>query len=202
MKKFSKKGLLLFAGAMAICAFVMPSVASAASWGTVGTEHTLDSPNVGFTSTTALGAVVSSCTRSSFTTDVASASRLVITNGTFGGTCTATVGASGLCNTTATGTRFPWVATAVTTSNIQIHGVHIDVKFDQSAAGTCPAALVGQNLTITGTLGSGAWTGNAVGQREIIYTNAEGLVSHSALGVNQTITARGTFGATGALSVS
>jgi hypothetical protein len=31
MKKFSKKGVLLFAGAMAVCAFAMPSMASAAS---------------------------------------------------------------------------------------------------------------------------------------------------------------------------
>ena len=32
MKKFSKKGVLLFAGAMAVCAFAMPSMASASSW--------------------------------------------------------------------------------------------------------------------------------------------------------------------------
>ena len=42
MKKFSKKGVLLFAGAMAVCAFAMPSMASASSWGVVGSHHTLD----------------------------------------------------------------------------------------------------------------------------------------------------------------
>ena len=50
MKKFSKKGVLLFAGAMAVCAFAMPAMASASSWGTVGTHHTLTSSNLGFTS--------------------------------------------------------------------------------------------------------------------------------------------------------
>ena len=49
MKKLSKKGVLLFAGAMAVCAFAMPAMASASSWGVVGTHHTLTSSNLGFT---------------------------------------------------------------------------------------------------------------------------------------------------------
>jgi hypothetical protein len=202
MKKFSKKSVLLFAAAMALCAFAMPSMASASSWGVVGTHQTLDSPDVGFTSTTALGTVVSQCTSSSFTTDVTSAQNLTITTGTFGGHCTALIAGAGTCVTSANGTRFPWIATAVTTNNVQIHGIHIDVRFAQSTLGTCPAALIGQNLTITGTLTNGRWTGNNAGQREIIFSNAEGLVSHSALGNGQQITARGTFGSTQALSVT
>jgi hypothetical protein len=193
MKKFSKKGVLLFAAAMALCAFVMPAMASAASWGVIGSEHTLDSPNVGFTSTTALGAVISSCTVSSFTANVSSAANLEVTAATFGGHCTATVGASGFCTTTATANNLPWTGTAVTTSDIRLDRVHIRVVFDQSAAGTCPAALVGQGITITGTLGGGAWTGNGANQHEIILDNDEGLSSHSALGNGTQVTARGTF---------
>ena len=52
MKKFSKKGVLLFAGAMALCAFVMPSMASAASWGPIGRITRLTRPTSGFTSAT------------------------------------------------------------------------------------------------------------------------------------------------------
>jgi hypothetical protein len=202
MKKFSKKAVLLFAGAMALCAFAMPSMAAASSWGIVGTHQTLDSPDVGYTSTTAVGTIVAQCTNSSLTTDVTSAQNLTITTGTFGGQCTALIAGSATCNMSLNATRFPWRATAVTTNNIQIHGVHIDQRFSQSALGTCPAALIGQNLTITGTLTGGRWTGNNAGQREIILSNAEGLVQHSALGNGQQLTFRGTFGATGALSVT
>ena len=66
MKKFSKKGVLLFVAAMALCAFAMPSAASAASWAR-SVSTTLDSPNVGFTGTTPTGTTITSqCTSSSF----------------------------------------------------------------------------------------------------------------------------------------
>ena len=201
MKKFSKKGVLLFAAAMALCAFAMPATASAASWGAVGLETTLDSPDVGFTSTTgAVGRIISSCTSSSFTADVRSAAVLTITTGRFGGLCTANLPDAGgaTCTTTAVGTRFPWTATVPTTNNVQIHGVFIDVRFEHTPAPNpqnCP--LVGADLTITGTLGSGRFA-----NREIIYSNAEGLVSHSALGNGTPITARGTFSSTQNLTVT
>ena len=196
MKKFSKKGVLLFAAAMAFCAFMMPAAASALSWGGVGTHHVLDSPNVGFTSTGAVGRIISSCTSSSFTSNVSSAANLEITATSFGGTCTASfpdLAATGVCNVTATGTSLPWTATARTTSDIQIHGVNIDVVFDQTATTTCPAAVTGAALRITGTLTGGAWTGNSANQHEIILQDEEGLVSHSALGNGVQVTARGTF---------
>jgi hypothetical protein len=194
MKKFSKKGVLLFAAAMALCAFMMPSVASAASWGGLGSHHVLDSPDVGFTSTSPLGAVSSKCTASTFTANVSSAANLEITATTFGGVCTATVGgAANICNTTATGQNLPWTGTAVTTSDIRLDRVHIRVVFDQSAVGGCPAALIGQGITITGTLGGGAWTGNGANQHEIVLLDDEGLSSHSALGNGTQVTARGTF---------
>jgi hypothetical protein len=191
MKKFSKKGVLLFAGAMALCAFMMPSMASASSWGPVPSHHTLDSPNIGFTSLSgAVGSITSSCTRSSFTANVSSTANLEITTGTFGGLCTATGPGIGTCTATATGTKFPWTATAVTTENIQLHGVHIDVFFENvPGLGNSCANVVGQNLTITGTLTTGLWTGNA--SHSLDFNNSEGLVSHSALGNNTQITTRG-----------
>jgi hypothetical protein len=85
-----------------------------------------------------------------------------------------------------------------TTNNVQIHGVFIDVRFEHTPAPNpqnCP--LVGADLTITGTLGSGRFA-----NREIIYSNAEGLVSHSALGNGTPITARGTFSSTQNLTVT
>lgn len=191
MKKFSKKGVLLFAAAMALCAFVLPAAASAASWGVVGTHHTLTSPDVGFTSANG-GGIVSQCTNSSFTTRVGSAQNLEIISGTFGGTCTATGVGIGTCISSATGTRFPWTGTATTTTNVQIDRVFIDVVFLQTPSSSCLAP--GAALTITGTLTSGSWTGNGANQHEIIYTNAAGLVSHSAaFGNNQPVAARGTF---------
>jgi hypothetical protein len=194
MKKFSKKGVLLFAAAMALCAFAMPSMASAASWGVVGSAHTLDSPNVGFTGTGAAGAINSSCSVSSFTTNVRSAAQLTITAASFGG-CTSSGPIIGHCTTTSVATKLPWVATGITTSNVQIDGIHIDVTFENipGAGASCTNGANGTKLTITGTLSGGVWSGNAANQHEVNYTNAEGLVSHSALGNNSVITVRATF---------
>jgi hypothetical protein len=193
MKKLSKKGVLLFAAAMALCAFAMPTMAGAASWTVVGSAHTLDSPNVGFTSTTAAGTVVSQCTSSSFVTNVASSANLEITGATFGGDCTALVnqGAGNLtCTVDSGATRLPWTATALAGGAVQIHGVHIDVKFTQSSVGNCPAALIGQTFTITGTINSGSTYNSAT--HVLTLNNAEGLSSHSILGTS-VVTARGTF---------
>jgi hypothetical protein len=191
MKKFSKKGVLLFAGAMAICAFVLPSVASAASWGPIGgPDHVLDSPNVGFTSALLGQPTISQCTSSSFTTVVVSAADAQIRAGTFGGLCTASSAAIGDCTVTTTTTGFPWTLTAVTTSNIQLHGVDIDLTFEDMPArpGSC-TNVNGAKLTITGTLTGGTYTGPG----RLDFHDAEGLVSHSALGNNAPITTRGVF---------
>jgi hypothetical protein len=195
MKKFSKKGVMLFAAAMALCAFAMPSAAGAVSWTPVGTEHTLDSPDVGFTGTSGiLGQIISSCTQSSFTADVTSATVVEITHATFGGDCTATfpnLGATARCAVTARATALPWTATLISTSNVQIHGINIDVVFDQTATSTCPALVTGQSLVITGTINSGTTVNNT--EHALILNNAEGLTSHSGLLGSNPVTARGTF---------
>ena len=43
LKMVSKKSMLLLGAVMALCAFVLPSVASAASWSPLNTEGRLDS---------------------------------------------------------------------------------------------------------------------------------------------------------------
>jgi hypothetical protein len=190
MKKLSKKGVLLFAAAMALCAFVMPSMASAASWGqTVNQDHTLDSSNFGFTQSLG-GGVTSSCTRSSFTATVASTQNLEITSATFGGLCTYNTVAAGRCTLTEVGTRFPWTATPVSTENIQIHGVHIDIRFEHIPGEAAGCGLNGVDLTMTGTLTTGHWTGNSAGQHSLDFSDAEGLAVHSSLGNGVAVTVR------------
>jgi hypothetical protein len=198
MKKFSKKGVLLFAGAMAVCAFVMPGMASAASWGPVGLHTVLDSRDIGFSATSpTFGRITSSCTRSSFTANVVSATNLNISTAFFGGHCTATFqDIPTTCTVTTATTNLPWRATAVTTTNIQIHGVDIDLLFEASSTNLC-SAVNGQTGRITGTLTGGRWTAN----REVDFSDAEGLTVH-ANGNSFPATVRGTVGATGALTVS
>lgn len=191
MKKFSRKGVLLFAGAMAICAFVLPSVASALSWGPTNSHHVLDSPNIGFTSTGAVGALTSQCTASSFTARVLSGADLSVSAGSFGGLCTASGAGIGDCTVTTASTGFNWRVTAVSTSNIQIHNIDIDLTFENTpVANSC--AINGAKLTITGTLTGGQWTGNSAHPR-IDFDNDAGLVSHSALGNGVPVAARGFF---------
>jgi hypothetical protein len=193
MNRFSKKGVLLFVGVMAVCAFATPAMSSAASWGVVGTEHTLQSPNLGFTTTDPmLGGLSSSCAESTFTVDVRNAAALTVTSASLRN-CTAQGAAIGDCTMTATGTTpTTWTGTGVTTSNVTIDNVRIDVTFENkpgAAAGVC-ANVVGQSILWTGNLTGGVW--NAV-QHEVLYTNAEGLVWHGATGNNTRMTMTGTI---------
>lgn len=204
MQKFSKRGVLLFAAAMALCALVMPSLASAVSWSPAGLETTIDSPDIGFTSTADNGLqIISSCASSSFTGTVNSTgSAIEITAGTFA-RCVASLPNAGNrnCTVTSVGTRFPWTATVPSTDNIQIHGIHVDVTFENTPGNTtcAEAGLNGANITITGTLGGGTWTGNST--RMIDFADDAGLVSHSILGLGTPVTVRGTLLSTGNLSV-
>ena len=189
MKKLSKKGVLLFAGAMAVCAFVLPSMASASSWGPIGgAHHVLNTPNIGFTGVLLGAPTTSSCTQSSFTAVVLNAADMQIRAGTFGGLCTASSAAIGTCTVTATPTRFPWTATATTTSNLQIHGIHIDIRFEQPRNGTNSCLNVnGADITLTGTLTNARY----LGPGRIDLANGHGLVTHSVLGNNNPVTALG-----------
>jgi hypothetical protein len=206
MKKFSKKGVLLFAAAMALCAFAMPSMAPAASFSPVGLETTLHSADVGFTSANpALGRINSNCTRSNFTVRVTSAALLDVIGATFGGHCTAQfldVAGAPICTSTAQATTLPYRGTAPSATNITIDGVRIDVGFENTPgnANCTTAGLTGGSIIITGNLTGGVYNN---GPRTLVYSNAPGLVSHSAAtGANGTpVAVRATFTSTGNLQV-
>jgi hypothetical protein len=105
MKKFSKRSVLLFAAAMALCAFAMPSMASGSSWGPVGSEHTLDSTDFGFTSD--VTGATSMCDRTQFTVTVTSTANIEIDSVAFTG-CTFTAEALGAtCTLTSRSLVFP-----------------------------------------------------------------------------------------------
>jgi hypothetical protein len=188
MKKLSKKSVLLFAAAMALCAFAMPSMAGAVSFTVINSEHTLDSSNVGFgTDSGPLGVINSNCTASSFTGTVASAANAEITAASFGGTCTATGSTLGHCLVDATAVNLPWTVTALSSSDVQIHGIHVNVVFTQTTPdATCN--LPGASVTITGTV-TGAWNNTS---HHLTLSNAPGLTGDNPLG-NSVVTARGTF---------
>jgi hypothetical protein len=104
---------------------------------------------------------------------------------------------------TTVASGFPWTATATTTTNIQIHGLRITIGLEHIPGdnpGQC--GLNGADLLLTGTVTSGRWTHNAP-DPSLDFVDAEGLVSHSGLGVNQAVTARGFITDTqGTLSVT
>ncbi|HEX5923659.1 MAG TPA: hypothetical protein VFY45_07490 [Baekduia sp.] len=194
MNKLSKKSVLLIAAVLAVCAFVAP-MASAASWLLVGTSHTLTSTNLAYSQAIGGGLTVgTSCSSTSFTADVTSAALLTITSGTFTN-CRGTGVAAG-CTVTMTGTKFPWTATAPTTTSIQIHGIHIDWRYETApGGGACSSLVHNQNLTWTGTLTGGVWDPSPIGtNRRLTFVNASGLVSHSALANNAPTLVNATFG--------
>jgi hypothetical protein len=177
MKTLSKKSVLLLA-AITVCVIAVPSMASAASWGVVGTEHTLDSPNFSYRLSLGLNGVdVASCTATSFTTTVTNSAFLTVTSAAFK-TCVSNTdsGFSGHCTTTWTGTHFPWYVTG-TTTNVQILGMYIDVRYDSLTSGSS-CTLAGTDVTLTGSLTGGQWTGNGAGQHEVTFANDSGLRAH------------------------
>ena len=155
MKSLSQRGVLLFGVLLLlVCAFV-PSLASAASWIPSGsTTHQLFSSNLAFTAT-ALGTQIGgACNASEFDGDVVSANTVEITSGVF--TRCHGLLATANCTLTPVGTNFPWTATATSTTNVQIHGVNVDVLYENTpGAGACP--LLGAKFQWTGTLTGGAW---------------------------------------------
>lgn len=187
------KGTLLLAVAMAVCALAMSSPASAASWGVIGTQHALDSPNLGFTMPSV--SLFSFCAAASFVADVASAAALRITDVTIKN-CTAASPLIGHCTVTPVATNLPWTATGTTATSVQIHGINIDWRFETlpgSAPGSC-LSMHNQSMTWTGTLTGSQWTGNGSGQHEIIVTGSAGVVAHGfVLTNNIPVTWLGTF---------
>jgi hypothetical protein len=196
LKMISKKSLLLFGVVLALCAFVLPSVASAASWTPVGTtDGRIDSGNIGF-SVTALNAG-SICPTASFSVTVDSAAVATITGASFGPNCMGDVGGSVGCTTTATGTNFPWRATAIDTTRIEIHGLDIDVHFETTPNTLNECANNGLNIRLTGTV-TVSYTPAA---HTLDFNGAPGLFSHFPGVPNVPTTARGSATPTGLLNM-
>lgn len=194
LKRSTSKIVMIAAAVMAVTAFALPSVTSAASWGTIGTGHTLDSSNFAFTShffpaPPFFSAVTSSCTQTQFVTDVTSAGVLTVTGATFTG-CTAT-GTGSDCTTTVTATGLPWRATGLTTTNVQIHNFNLTMLVEtRPGASPPPCAIQGMTATLTGTLTGGTWNAST---HQFAFSNADGLTTHvPALGPWPTTTS-GTF---------
>jgi hypothetical protein len=177
MKKFSAKSGLLFGVMLAVCAFVVPSMASAASWSGLGT-HQLFSPNLSFQAVLNGQNSGSSCADSRFDADVVNAAVVEITGARFLN-CTGTLAAAD-CTATPTGANFPWTATARLTTDIQIHQVDVSVLFETKPGGA-PGSCAQEGLTVrvTGTLTSGSFDPSAIAaDRRITYTSAPGLTAH------------------------
>ena len=179
MKQLFQKTVPLAGAVLALCALGAPSMASAASWSSVGTTHQLFSSNFVFTQETPH--VEFTCAASELDVDVASATTLEVTGAGFracGG-----LGGIKTCMVTITGTKFPWTVTAPTTTNIQIHGLHLDVQFENNNGASTPCPINGTTLTLTGTVTGGSWDPSANGpSRRVTLKDQPGLTSHSAAG--------------------
>jgi hypothetical protein len=88
---------------------------------------------------TLFGLISTSCAASQFHADVASRTALQFTSSTLS-RCTGFGANIGDCTVTQTATNLPWIATGLTTSNVQIIGIVIDGRWELSPA-ACPAPV-------------------------------------------------------------
>ncbi|MET0604810.1 MAG: hypothetical protein ABW167_22710 [Baekduia sp.] len=198
LKMVSKKSMLLLGAVLALCAFALPSVASAASWSPVGTtDGRIDTSQLGF-SVPAL-ATGSSCESTSISVVVDSAAVATITGASFAN-CHGNIGGAVGCTQTAVGTNYPWRVTALTTSSIQIHGVDIDINYETTPGTLNECANTGLNLRLTGTTAV-SFTPGAAGSRTVDFGGATGLVTHIPGVGTVPLAARGSGTATGLLNV-
>ncbi|MES1192995.1 MAG: hypothetical protein ABUM26_01625 [Solirubrobacterales bacterium] len=198
MNKLLRKSVLLLGVSFlwAMCAFMVPSLASAASW--VGSGH-LHSSNFGFTAPAVNTG--ESCRDITIHTFRHNPIVLTITGITFG-PCHGAGSGNG-CTVTAAATNLPWTVTAVSTTNIQIHGVHLDFRFETTPPGLVnPCSLHGLDITIRGTLGLGIGTQTVydASQKTITFTNTTGLTT-TASGSSFATVANGPLVATGSLNI-
>lgn len=174
MKKKSKKRVSLLVSAMSVCAFMMPSMVSAASWhGPFPSTHILDSSNPSNRLSFSIAAINAgwSCEIWQLHVDIRSASDATITNALFRN-CMGT-GAAVDCTITATATRLPWTVTNPTTTNVTIDGVHVDLLYENTP-GHAACALPG-TVTLTGNLNGGIWSNAG---HELTFNAATGLTGH------------------------
>jgi hypothetical protein len=187
--KVLRKRSVLVVALMATWALAIPSIASAASWGVIGTTHNLDASNLVLNVDSVIGTIPASCAASTLHAVVSSAAALTITSATFPQPCQGATGAAVGCTVTVQPTRLPWIITGTTTSNVTLEGLHLDLRYEtRPPAGSVACALNGISITATGKLHGGAWDAAA---HQITYVNAPGSIGHSPLGPGS-----GTFTAT------
>jgi hypothetical protein len=184
MKTFSKRRGSLVVAAVAACAFVLPSMASAASWAVVGSNHTFTSTNAGFFS----AAITASCAQTTFTATVSTSQDMRITSASYN-RCTSSGAIVGDCTKTMQPTNLPWRATPISSTNVQIDGVLIDVLLEQMP-GQTNCNVAGIKLTLTGSL-TGATYNNATRRLDLNF--GPGIRMHSPLGNGTPLTPSGQF---------
>jgi hypothetical protein len=74
--------------------------------------------------------------------------------------CHGDVGSGVGCTTTTSVTNLPWRATAISTNDIILHGVDIDVSFEQTPGTLNECANNGLNIRLTGSV-TASFTPNA-----------------------------------------
>ncbi len=174
MKSFSQRGVLLFGVMLSVCAFVVPSLASAASWSPIGSTHHLFSPNLAPNITAGPAPGLGwSCPSVSLDARVDSANTIEITTGGFQQPCMGT-GPGVNCTTTPVGS-FPWTATATSTTNVQIHGVDVAVTFENTPGNITACGLSHATLRLTGTVTGGSWN---PANSELLLSGLSGLTAH------------------------
>ena len=197
LKMVSTKSASVLGVVLAFCAFVLPASASAsaANWTPVGTTGRIDSGNFGF-SITALN-VGWACAQTTFHVTVDSAAVATITASSFGN-CPGDVGAAVGCTLTFVGTNFPWRATALDTTQIQIHGFDVDLTFETTPGTLSECAHTGLQLRWTGTV-TASFT---PGAHTFDFSGATGLAAHiPVFGVTVPGAVRGSATPTGMLNV-
>lgn len=200
-----KKSGLLLGAVLVLGACAMPSMAPAASWSPIGTVGVLDSANLTFS--IPLAGISWSCPATRFTTAIHSGAVMTLTGATFTN-CRGQSGGINGCTVTPVGTGFPWRATAVTTNDIRIHSVDVDVRFETAPpAGSVACVDNGGSIRVTGTLGTGAagttiWDPPPV--RFLTFVSTPGLAAHfpPPIGITDPATVTGVVAATGIVNIS
>ncbi|MCW2993518.1 MAG: hypothetical protein JWQ18_1013 [Conexibacter sp.] len=162
--------LVVAAIAAAAALSAVPSATQAASWGVLGSRHTLTSQNLSFS----VGAPISGgtvCGQVTLEADVRSARVVTVTSASFTG-CVGTGSYAG-CTGTVAATALPWSVTGITTSNITIDGFNLDWLWE----GATGCSQNGQKIQSTGTLSGGVWSGAS---HHVTFTGATGTTDHFA----------------------
>jgi hypothetical protein len=99
---------------------------------------------------------------------------------------------------------FPWTATALSTTDIRIHGIHIDIRFETTPTSMVACPLNGVGLALTGTLGLGIGTQTVYDPlgRRVTFNNTTGLTADLGAGGGPGATITGFLATTVTLNIA